>query len=673
MTPLRILVVVSTVAAALVEGWLATYYVPRFLLPSLVVAFVVLMLAGRRLRPIAMPALMASLYLTPAIFLVTLGAEGEGYGLDVVWFLPLLGLILSERPFEWSLPQRWRWPLIIWSALVAIVWPIVFLREADFAPWILNTARVANTGNGTQPLFIVQNIAYFAVGHNVGILFIDALCRWYTSERERFRREVLTAMALAAALASVVAVYQGFVDLTFLNRGFWAYMIRASGTVADPNKLGAVVAFWTIGAVVLARRRSSPWRMILSAAAIALGIAAVWVSGSRTGLAALGVSLIAAAIEAAISWQRAQSRIDARRLAIAGIGALVLAAGLVVVLQQASTHTVIQRGTWTYIPFYGDKSISESVNELLWERFGYGVAAIEMIKEHPIDGIGIGAFHALSYDFGTLRGWHLAADNAQMWWRHIAAEFGLFGSLPMLWWCIVLAMLMLSRPRGDRMSFGLVRGVLIGFAVASTFGMPTQSMAITLTFWVFVFWLWSESGFAQSPTADQAAAVAPRLLGAAVVFLAVHAGMTTVDAFGDLRPANRAERWNWYYRYGYHTNNDYAMDLEPDPGGGPIGRRWTMKDSLVVIPVKGQALRFVAWVDHPDADVNPVHTRIWADGNLVYEGDLKRQPLTLTIPATPGKTHMRLETSVDRTFTPADHGSIDRRALGLSIRDWVWQ
>ena len=49
--------------------------------------------------------------------------------------------------------------------------------------------------------------------------------------------------------------------------------------------------------------------------------------------------------------------------------------------------------------------------------------------------------------------------------------------------------------------------------------------------------------------------------------------------------------------------------LEPDPGGNAVGRRWTMKDSLAVIPVKGKVLKFVAWIDHPDSDVKPVHTR----------------------------------------------------------------
>jgi hypothetical protein len=95
---------------------------------------------------------------------------------------------------------------------------------------------------------------------------------------------------------------------------------------------------------------------------------------------------------------------------------------------------------------------------------------------------------------------------------------------------------------------------------------------------------------------------------------------------------------------------------------------------VAVIRVKGKVLKFVAWVDHPDKGVRPAHTQVWADSKLVYEGDL-RDPLFLDIPATPGKTHMILETetAVDRTFRPSDSGSSDRRDLGLSIRDWVWE
>jgi hypothetical protein len=546
----------------------------------------------------------------------------------------------------------------------------VFLREANFALWILPLQRVSNTSIGISPWEVGQYVAYFALGHLLGILFVDAIFRWYANDQARFRRDVLTSMSIAAGVAAIVAVYQGFVDLSFLNTGFWAYMIRASGTLADPNKLGAVVGFWTIGSLVLARRLSRPWPMRLAGVAIVLGVAAAWLSGSRTGLAAFGVSLMFALFEAIRGWHARSEPLDLRRVAMAGAGAIVLAIALVIVLQNASTHTIVARGTLGYLPFIGDRGIVNSANELLWERFGYGPAAIEMIEEHPIEGVGVGMFHALSYDFGKLRGYNLAPDNAQNWFRHNFAELGLLGSVPMLWWCLVLAGLMLSRPREDRLTFGMLRGVLVGFGVASTFGMPAQSVAIVITFWVFVFWLWSEA----RPSVDPAPAAILRNESqiAAAVLIAVHLGTTTVAAFGDLRPYNRAQRFDWFYRYGFLVTTNGA-DLEPDPGGNPIGRRWTMKDSLAVIPVKGKVLKFVAWIDHPDADLKPVHIRVWADSMLVYEGLLRRTPLMLDIPATPVKTHMLLETSIDRTWRPSDSGSRDTRNLGLSIRDWTWE
>jgi hypothetical protein len=290
----RVIVIASTVLAVFGEAYLATTYAPQIFWIG-AVGFVAMLLAGQRLRPIALPILMASLYLAPAILLVTINARG--YEMDVVWILPLLGLVLSGRRevLQWSLPDRWQWPLITWATIVAIAWPIVFLREADFALWILPLERVSNTSIGIGPWLAGQMVAYFAIGHLVGILWLDALCRWYQREPDRLRPEVLRGLLGAAAIAAAVTIYQGFFDLGFLNEGFWEYMIRASGTLADPNKLGAVAAFWTMGAVVFGRRLARPWPSVIAVAGLVLGTATVWLSGSRTGLAGVAVSLTIAA------------------------------------------------------------------------------------------------------------------------------------------------------------------------------------------------------------------------------------------------------------------------------------------------------------------------------------------------------------------------------------------
>jgi hypothetical protein len=670
----RGIVIVSTVAAAFVEVYLATEYAPAILWIA-VIGFGIFLAIGSRVRAVALPLLLSATYLAPALLLIF--NDGENFSLDIVWLLPLLGLLLSGRgALRWSLPARWQWPLVTWAMIVAISWPIVFLREADFAPWILPLERVSNTSVGIGPWQVGLNIVYFVLAHNAGILFVDALCRWYADHYDRFRREVILPLAATAAIASLVAIYQGFVDLSFLNSHFWTYMIRASGTLADPNKLGSVVSFWAVGSMVLARRLSKPWPATLTLIAVAVGITTVWLTGSRTGLAALTITIVLAGIEMLRGFRARNAAFNVRRAALAAAGVLILGVGLVFVLQRASTHTVIQRGALFYVPFYGDHSLRDTANEWLWERFGYGPAAVEIIKEHPIDGIGVGVFHSQAYDFGKVAGYTIPQpDNAQNWLRHTFAELGLIGSVPVMWWCIVLSMLMLTRPLGDRVSFGMIRGVLIGFGFASMFGMPAQSIAIALTFWVFVYWLFQEA----SGTGHPASGIGHQSSGnpgwptaaviAAAALIAIHAGTTTVDAFGDLRPRERAQRFNWYYRYGYVQPDD----VEKDPGGNPVGRRWTTRQSLAVIPVKGKVLKFAAWVDHPDVDVKPVHTQVWADSVLVYEGDLRRAPLFLDIAATPGKKYLILETKIDRLWRPSDSGSRDQRELGLSIRDWVWE
>ena len=238
--PTRAIVVLSTALAAFAEGALATPYFPPYTIWLATALAIVLVLIGDRLRPFVLPLVLSLMYVLPAIMIVWIAEEN--FSIEYVWFLPLLGLTLSGRgASQWSLPSAWRWPLITWALLVSVTWPIVFMREADFRWWVL-WSTASNTSKGISPGEVNQHVTYLAVIHGLGILFVDALCRWYHNDRERFIREVVYPLAITAMLGSIVAVYQGFVDLSFLNRGFWTYMLRAGGTHGDPNRLGAIAA-----------------------------------------------------------------------------------------------------------------------------------------------------------------------------------------------------------------------------------------------------------------------------------------------------------------------------------------------------------------------------------------------------------------------------------------------
>ncbi len=90
--------------------------------------------------------------------------------------------------------------------------------------------------------------------------------------------------------------------------------------------------------------------------------AAVWLCGSRTGLAAVGVSVAIAAWEGVAHWRSMRASIAHRHETRPGDRRGRRRAGRRDgrrCCADASTHTVIARGTWTYIPFYGDKGIND--------------------------------------------------------------------------------------------------------------------------------------------------------------------------------------------------------------------------------------------------------------------------------------------------------------------------
>ena len=662
----KAVVIASTLAAAFLQLYLAT----RLLYPQIFFIVAAAFLAAVAMgawRPGPLTAVVMALsYLAPAVYVVWAGFEN--YSFEIIWALPLLGLLVSGREaWRWSLPAPWRWPLVTWALIVAASWPFVFLREIDFYPGILPLRGVANTSIGITPWDAVTAVTYWTLVHNIGLLWFDRLFGWYSGRLAAFHRSVLLPLATALCVACAIGAYQAFFDLRFLNPHLWPHMGRASGTLGDANTFGMIAALWAVAAIVLARRWPAPWSIVGAVVGVAVGMVGVLTSGSRTALIAIGIGLAAVAFESVVAWRRAgqATRPSLKRLVPIAGGVVILAAVVLVVAKGSSITSVVDRGSLGYLPGFGDVPVAEAARELLWNRFGYGQAAGLMIAEQPLAGTGVGTFHMLVPDFSmAAMGKKLAPDNAQSWYRHHLAELGLLGSIPWLAWCAVFGFAILSKTKtGDRFSIGVLRGGLVGFGLVSLLGMPGQSLPVALTFWTMAFWFATLKGV----PADTATPWPRATWILTLALVAVHATITLADARGELRPRNRSLRFGWEYGYGLGR-------MEFDAKGVPERRTSRNPRSLAINPVKGKVLKFVAWIDHPDGDERPVLVRVWADSRLVYDGDLKRSAAIFQdIAATPGRTHMVIETEISRLFTPVDFGSDDRRALGLSIRDWVWE
>jgi hypothetical protein len=302
--------------------------------------------------------------------------------------------------------------------------------------------------------------------------------------------------------------------------------------------------------------------------------------------------------------------------------------------------------------------------QVLWEAWNrnlYGAASSQMIAEHPFFGVGLGTAHLLVTDYSeAVSHQRISPDNAQNWFRHQLAELGLIGSVGwILWFGVLLHLLITTRGEGSaRFAALALKGALVGLGIVSLVSMPSQSVAVTLTFWTLVFW------YTALVRVDSTTVIEKPIYraswGLIILIVVIYAGGTIYLGRHDLRVPNRAVRFGWPYRYGAYPD-------ERDEHSGTF--RWTRDHAVFVLPVEGRWLRLTAWIAHPDAAQNPVRLRVWAGGTLVLdENRHDSAPVTRYVQPAREAKRIILEADVGRTWRPDMYGrSSDTRDLGVAL------
>jgi hypothetical protein len=360
-----------------------------------------------------------------------------------------VGLVLGLAPWNhWQARAPWRVPLAWWATGVAVTWPYFAWRDL----------------NGS-----------LASGAALQMCLAIWMDRWLAERpdpepaEESPRRIVGVPLLASALVTSVAALYQYWVDLTWLSLEPWPRLGRAVGLMGDANPMGVATALWAPLAWATLGRAGSVAGLV---AALLLWSAA-WASGARTTLILILAGVVALLTLASLRLRRFRLLAPATIVAV-----LVLAMAIVsqVTLDRAANSPIARlRATVTAV------SVPDAAYELLWRRDGYGLAAAAAIGEHPWFGVGIGKFFALSTGYHQrVAGRAIPPDNAQNLWRQTLVEQGIVGLLPVLWLtCLALASL-IGRPAAD--IDVVLRVMLLGFGAALLVGYPLQDSGIAVTF-----------------------------------------------------------------------------------------------------------------------------------------------------------------------------------------------
>ena len=606
-------------------------------------------------------------YILPVVFQAALGRfvlENQ-----VPWLAAVFGVIAAQGGWtRWRLPSCWKLPLVYWALALAVVWPVLIAREADFH-WLTmaGVVHINNTRAGAPPPVIAVMILNVALTYMLGILLFDGCFATFEASGEQaFRRIVVMPLAISFLLGAVVSEYQAFVDIKWLSAHAWPALGRAAGGLVDGDASGALAGFWSAPTWALAAASAAGFGIGGAAAAIAWAV--VWASGSRMALLAGAIATAGVFVSAARSSRGRLPAIAAFAVACLAAGAIVLGHGF------GSIDDPLHR-TLSSLPSLSRQSLIDFVRIDLFDRHApYGTASIAMVRQFPVTGVGVGNFYSLFADYAfSLAEARGDFDNAQSWYRHQLAELGIVGSLGWIWWVVVFGWLLVVT-RGDvehRFQAGALKSALVAVAVVSLVSMPTQVIPVSLTVWVFAFWYLSLArAVPQRPSWDRWVQ-RPMPWVALWMVAAVFLVETYRVARTEMRPPLRALAFDWDYRRGWHR---------PETAEGGASFRWTAEDEAVaVLPATGRYLKLTFWVNHPDVERNPV--RVTISGMNREFGGLElhdTRPVTwyIRVPTEPvvpaGHRRMMIEARVSRMWRPSSVGIKDPRDLGVAVADWTF-
>jgi O-antigen ligase len=371
------------------------------------------------------------------------------------WLAAFAGLALGMAVSTgWQSARPWRLPLIWWATTVAVCWPIVAGRLLALgAPSSLTTSPVATAA------LLQMSLA----------LWMDGLLavRGDSDEASGWPRpaDVLWPLAVSAVLSGAAATLQALVWPAWLSGEPWISLRRSVGLMGDANPLGVATALWAPLVLTLPGRASVGLRLVL---AVVLWSGA-WASGSRSIVVLLAAGLVACGL----TWRRGP--LGGSRAEWARAAAILVVVGLVV--SQASTPGSPVGRLFAMI---SERSVTSVLYEVAWRRDGYGLAAVEAIREKPFFGVGIGTFNGSSTRYyQQLTGTAIPPDNAQNLWRHTLAEQGIVGLAPILW----LTFLVLGRAStmivsGVEPALGIM---LLAIGLILLVGHPVENAAIAVT------------------------------------------------------------------------------------------------------------------------------------------------------------------------------------------------
>ena len=334
-------------------------------------------------------------------------------------------------------------PLFFFAAAVIVSGILAFLKFSNFFPFLSDSIYELKTNViGVSAGGALMSVLFSSLNYLTGFLFF--LIVFSALKNDGLMNQILFALLSGFGLGVLFGFCQSFFDPGLGNTDFWVQMEQINATFKDPNAFGLFLAavFPLTLAAGLASKR---FKQILAFALAGLILVIFPQVGMRSGFLALIIAFVLFVVLAVSLYRERLKSLFKKRIAWAGFGLIVVV--LVTVGYWGMRNTRLFDKLRNYSKPLGavkDLALLSPERYFLWNE------ALEMMKDSPISGVGIGSYIIELPNYYTLDPTkredlppgYRRIDSAENYFLHVGAETGLvalkevsFFQLAVIWGC----------------------------------------------------------------------------------------------------------------------------------------------------------------------------------------------------------------------------------------------
>ena len=387
-------------------------------------------------------------------------------------------------------------PLGIFLLLVLISCGVTLIRINQ----LFSSFLTGNLGVAWQKIFLLDkttNLPNFYTLRYALTIFEGILVYFFlvnTIRSKDFLRKVITVMVVSSTVVGSYGIFQYFTRFHLLE--YWVMqdpnLTRINATFQDPNSLGSylVLAIFLTGSLFLVEGR---WKkLFLGCLTVGLGLCLVF-TASRAVWASLVLVLVVMIIilsrkKMGIFFKTEFKRRYGKKIIVAALILLLVFIIALIHLASKAELEVGRRGSYYNVLLSMFKFSNFVDKEIDSRMFHFWRPGWQMVRDHPVFGVGIGSFYWLLRIYLNFPPESPIYDNAHNYFLQIWAELGTVGLVSFLLILVIILgrgiqLLMRVKDRYWRfVTLGLVSGV-VGFLLSHL-----TSHALVLLEMQFIFW-----------------------------------------------------------------------------------------------------------------------------------------------------------------------------------------